>query len=133
MMKRMLLVNTKITGLNYLKTKGSVFIYNSTVTIICSVFRCIISIVNFLNKNLENYANMENVGIRKKIRFDQEYIEVGCIPSTAVAVSGVGAGVCLPRRVCLPGDVCLQGCLPEGEVAAQWEGVYTTLLCGKNS
>ena len=44
----------QITGLNYLKTKGSVFIYNSTVTIICSVFRCIISIVNFPNKNLEN-------------------------------------------------------------------------------
>ena len=43
----------------------------------------------------------------------QECIPVGCVPSTAVAVSGgVFPGV-LPRGVCL-GGVCLGGCMPKG-------------------
>ena len=45
----------------------------------------------------------------------QECIPLGCIPSTAVAISGVGLPRgCLPGVGCLPGGVCLGECLPRG-------------------
>ena len=44
----------------------------------------------------------------------QECIPVGCVPSTAVAVSEVGGG-CLPRRVSAQGAVSAWGgCPPRG-------------------
>ena len=68
-------------------------------------------------------------------RKQQECISVGCVPSTAVAVSGgclprgkgVCPGGCMPRG-CLPGGCLPGGCLPRG-VSAQGGvclgGVYT--------
>ena len=42
-------------------------------------------------------------------------VPVGCIPSVAVAVPGVG---CLPRGVSAAGGYLLRGCLPGGRVSA---------------
>ena len=58
---------------------------------------------------------------------EQECIPVGCIPSTAVAISSGVGGVCLggcpPRR-----GVYLGGCLPRTELSARGgclpEGVH---------
>ena len=58
----------------------------------------------------------------------QECIPVGCVPSAAVAFSGVGRG-CLPEGgVCLRGDVYLRGVYtPPGSRGR------SPSPCGKNS
>ena len=65
----------------------------------------------------------KSVDLALNFTIQQECIPVGCIPSTAVAISGGGVylgAVCLPREgECLPGGVsawgvCLgRGCLPK--------------------
>ena len=54
-----------------------------------------------------------------KYNWQQEFIPVGCVPSTAVAVGGgVSARGCLPKGGCLPGG----GCLPRGCLADNLHG-----------
>ena len=71
----------------------------------------------------------------------QECIPVGCIPSTAVAVSGWGVSAQEGGRGCLPGGclprggVCARGCLPKGGVCPRGVSAWgcTSPLCGQNS
>ena len=63
----------------------------------CIVAQCIYNTL----ANISIHGSRQTTNIKK-----QECIPVGCVPSAAVAVSGVGG-------------VCLGGCLPRGELSAQ--------------
>ena len=105
------------------------------------------------------YININNwetsrINIQKIIKTisQQECIPVGCLPSTAVAVSGGGGGGsgqggCLPKVGVCPGDVCLRGVSAQVVSArhtvlplwTEWQTDVKTLPCrnyvadGKNT
>ena len=89
-----------------------------------------------------DYFNHKKYFINK-IRWDQECIPVGCVPSAAVAAGGMypsvhwqggvsqhalGSGVCIPACT-RQGGICPWGCLPKGcvcpEGVSAWEGVFS--------